>query len=104
MVNSYFTEPSKVTDLISLNNDSFTIYAMWNSSDDNRPQYKYYITLANFSVLQDANEFYNFGNLTPGSNYTLTVVAIEPNCSQKGEAVSINAFTSESQVFFILSY
>lgn len=90
-----------MTGLISFNNASDTIYAAWNSYDENSWKYSYNITLVNFTnVTVSQNNFTEITNLKPGTNYTLTVVAFVPGtCEQYREKeVSINAYTSESQI------
>lgn len=104
LVNPYFTEPSKVINLISLNNDSGTIYAQWSSADNNSFQYSYKIILDNMIWVQNSFKFITPSPLTPGTKYTLNVLAIVPNCSDEGDAASISAYTSESQILLFLFF
>ncbi|XP_053486089.1 receptor-type tyrosine-protein phosphatase eta [Ictalurus furcatus] len=96
------TKPSKVGNLTSSNNENDTIYATWDSLDENSMLYNYTITLTNTSFtntyIANANKSKRLESLTPGTKYTLSVLAIEPNCKNKGETTSIGAYTIPKQV------
>ncbi|KAG7330113.1 hypothetical protein KOW79_006335 [Hemibagrus wyckioides] len=86
------TKPSKVMNLTSLNNNSTSITAMWDSPDDNRWQYSYNITLDNRIFTSDSKNI-TMPNLVPGTKYTVNVSAFVPACSENGETASISAYT-----------
>ncbi|TSK82202.1 Cellular tumor antigen p53 [Bagarius yarrelli] len=92
------TKPSKLTNLTSSNNDSYTITATWDSPDSNNAQYTYKVTLNNM-VYEQASKTITFNTtLNPGTKYTLNVSAILPACSEAGEPVSISAYTTPLSV------
>lgn len=87
-----------MVNLTASNNDTESITAVWDSPDNNREQYSYKIILQNKSsvhTIYTSREYKKLDNLIAGTNYTLNVSPIEPNCSEEGETVSILAYTSE---------
>ncbi|XP_060729435.1 receptor-type tyrosine-protein phosphatase eta [Tachysurus vachellii] len=92
------TKPSKVMNLTSTNNDSFTITAVWDSPDNNSLQYIYNISLDNMHYNPGSFKYFTMPSLSPGTKYTLNVSAFVPDCSEEGEAVSISAYTTPMSV------
>lgn len=85
------------------------ISASWTSTDAASSNYKYNVTLIwdtqlNFTGIQILNNI-NLSNLEPGTKYKLSVYALV-NDSVKGDAATIDAYTSKSETsshrFFFL--
>lgn len=91
-----------MVNLTSSNDEKDTINATWDSRDENSMLYNYTITLTNTSFTNtytaNAHKSKLLESLTPGTKYTLSVLAIEPNCNNKGKTTSIVAYTSESEI------